>query len=231
MGSYFLLFEFMTYTFQNLPLTPTVAEQIILELFANKNQVSIREIRNTVGEYHAINGGTDGGNLISCVKKALNNLKIKNLAVNEIIKGYWSFPNNLDTPPENKINQFDQQTNVQISNIVTPKPERGQIYVYYFPAYKELSELKQEQFFPCKIGKTVIDHETRIKSQVGTALPERPVIMFSVITDIPTELETMIHRILKHKNRKHSLAAGNEWFLTNEEELRSIFSILDVQIG
>lgn len=209
----------MTYPLINQPLSPKTAEDIILLLFGNKFQVTISEIRSSVLHYHISNNGIDNGNLLGTVKKSLQNLKNKNLAVNEISKGYWSFPSNSESAP----------ILPPIQEFTPPPSYNGEIYVYYFPAYKELAELKQEQFFPCKIGRTSTDYESRIKSQVGTALPEKPVVMFNIKTNNPVELETIIHRILKHKNRKHPDSVGNEWFLTNKEELTSILTILEIE--
>ena len=76
--------------YQKIPLTPSIAEGVIIELFAGKDPVSRRDIIRKVTVHYTSNGGlVPRGNPVSLFKKALDSLKEAGRARN-LHGGYWS---------------------------------------------------------------------------------------------------------------------------------------------
>ena|SRR2546428_13369245 len=77
------------YKFKELPLTPIMAEDIILKLFEGKI-VERKTIVENVLDFHLSNGGMKPNrvNYIGPIKKALRTLASKGLAANPAT-GYW----------------------------------------------------------------------------------------------------------------------------------------------
>ena len=177
------------YPYSNLPLTPAVAEYLILELFKGK-QAQRFEIIALVVATHQGNKGTieKQESTTSTIKKALRNLMSKGLSSNPLV-GFWRIQ---DASPDIDSILTDESTvtnDIEISNgsdifdvgtdVFKPLKEIGTgeetVYMYYYPAYKKLAELENRTTWPCKIGRTSRNPLTRIWTQVGTALPEKPV--------------------------------------------------------
>ena len=76
--------------YQKIPLTPGIAEKVIIELFAGEDPVSRRDIIRKVTVHYTSNGGlVPKGNPVSLFKKALDSLKEAGRARN-LHGGYWS---------------------------------------------------------------------------------------------------------------------------------------------
>lgn len=101
------------------------------------------------------------------------------------------------------------------------------VYLYYYECYRELAELKSEDIWPCKIGRTDRDPLVRILSQTSTALPEQPTVSFIIKTEDSLQLEKLIHSYLLLKNRKVQNSPGTEWFFTNSNEILSLLDFLN----
>lgn len=190
------------------PFTVEIAEELILELCEGET-LKKSEIMERVYKHHAEQGGLEyagSQSLGLTFNDALNrNLKQKrNLATNDGTDyGYWKIFG--DFPPDD------------------PKDElkKGSVYIYYYPAYKELAELKGEEKWPCKIGRTEREAEKRIKEQ-GTGMPEHAKEELVITTDDPNSLEQIIRSILKGKNMHIPDAPGNEWFMINSEIAKEV---------
>ena len=76
--------------YQKIPLTASIAESVIIELFAGKDPVSRRDIIRKVTVHYTGNGGlVPKGNPVSLFKEALDSLKASGRARN-LHGGYWS---------------------------------------------------------------------------------------------------------------------------------------------
>ena len=102
---------------------------------------------------------------------------------------------------------------------------KDSVYLFYYPAYKELAEKNGEEFWQCKIGMTVDNVKKRIETQ-GTGIPEKATIALEFKTDHPRELEFALHAILKLRGRHVTEAEGVEWFKTNPCEVERIYLFL-----
>ena len=76
--------------YQKIPLTPSIAEGVIIELFAGEDPVSRQDIIRKVTVHYTSNGGlVPKGNPVSLFKDALDSLKEAGRARN-LHGGYWS---------------------------------------------------------------------------------------------------------------------------------------------
>lgn len=97
------------------------------------------------------------------------------------------------------------------------------VYLYYYPAYRHLAELQDEEAWACKIGKAKNDPLIRISSQTRTALPEYPAVGLIIKTDEFTLMETTIQNILKLQGKHKQDAPGREWFITSPSEIEQVY--------
>ncbi len=100
----------------------------------------------------------------------------------------------------------------------------GSIYLYYYPAYKDLAELRGESEYRCKLGMTSQGVEKRFSTSTKTEEPENRRIALVIYTDHPSDLEKMLHSALKISGKALSDTPGREWFLTNPDEVESIYN-------
>jgi hypothetical protein len=96
------------------------------------------------------------------------------------------------------------------------------IYCYTFQSHLDLAQLRNSSTYPIKIGKAKDDWLSRIQSQMGTANPEKAIILILIKCMSSSNIERGIHHFLKSKNKWISDAPGNEWFLSNIEEIKKI---------
>ena len=100
------------------------------------------------------------------------------------------------------------------------------VYVYYFPIYKNNAEKEGKNFWECKVGKTTIGADDRIKQQTGTGTPEQPEKGLEIKTNDPDQLESALHAMLKARGRYVEKAKGKEWFITSPTEVYEMYCLL-----
>lgn len=219
------------YKFKNLPLTPSMIEDLIITLLDGKT-LKRDSIVKIILDFHISNGGLnpEANDISRSVKKALSNLQEKGYASNKAY-GHWEISKN-----ESQL-QIDEPTfekyRVEIDDIPSHKIYgKGDfaVYLYYFPTYKILSESKGQSTWPCKIGRTDRDPLLRIISQVSTALPEVPTIEFIIKSDDSFSLEKMIHSVLAFQGKNIKDSPGVEWFDTNPNEVLEIIKFVKAEI-
>lgn len=184
---------------KNVPLKQEVAVLIIsTECFGTMEKQDIFE---KVSEVHKNLGGreTPSSKVQTSVTAALNKLVKQGKAINPFV-GTYHF---LSEEEEGK----------------------DSVYLFYYPTYKELAEKKGEEFWQCKIGRTVDNVEKRVGAQV-TGNPEKATIALEFKTDHPKELESALHEILKLRGRHITEGGGVEWFKTNPDEVNRIYYFL-----
>ena len=205
------------YKYNNIELTPGVFKELLIELF-DGTQFKRTDAIKTITEYHLNNGGIlEKSEYIGTFKRAT-----KMLQDNGIVNcGYGVWKLNYKAKEtvlfetdkkEEKINADEEFGSGKVA-----------VYVYYYDVYKELAKLKNESYYPCKIGRTDRDPLQRIISQSGTSYPEKPHIALIFYCDNSSYLENAFHSILKMKNRWLESAPGVEWFKTNETEIKNIY--------
>jgi len=194
------------YKYAGHPFTYPIARELILELYAGET-LKRSVIKDSVYTAHLERDGKeiiDPKQKDAYISDALNYLRRKGLATNEgTPQGHWKIFGG--SPP----------------NDPPDEPRARCVYIYYYPSYRELAELKGEDKWPCKIGRTERDAETRIKEQ-GTGMPEHAKQEVIIETDDPRGLEQMIRSSLKRKEMHIQDAPGDEWYLINSEIAKKI---------
>ena len=181
------------YEYAEKHLIPSIAEKLIQELFAGQT-VQKQEIMRVVEERHHERGGLPARAKFPPVTTALTNMKREGLVENPS-QGYWLIPSTT---------QEDDNVDSESDNL---EPEKiigsGEQSVYlcgYYPTYRRLAELQDEEVWACKIGKAKNDPLIRISSQTRTALPEYPTVGLVIKTNEFTLMETTIQNILSNFN-------------------------------
>ena len=96
------------------------------------------------------------------------------------------------------------------------------VYLYYFENDRELARAERRDQWECKIGYTRRRLEKRLLEQgLSTTLARYPVVALEILIDNAQVLETRIHRALRDQRISHG--AGNEWYMTNPDEVEAIY--------
>lgn len=205
------------YEYSGKSLTPKMARELILELFAGKTAPR-QDIIGTVDELHVERGGRMAETKVHPVVNALNWLKSKGFADN-VDLGVWK----INGKTEDQETDDTDDSNDGVRRIGSGNHS---VYVYYYPAYRELAELRGEETWHCKIGRSEYANPIhRILEQQGTAMSEEPEIALVIQTNQPTEVENAIHNLLDRD--RISDAPGTEWFMTNPSRVEEIFNIIN----
>ncbi|MBD2287911.1 GIY-YIG nuclease family protein [Microcystis wesenbergii FACHB-1317] len=218
------------YQYAGIPLMPEVIRELILELYAGRI-VRRNDIVTKIPEVHTKRGGVEANaaNLEASVKKALQYLKREGLATNPGY-GMWKIRSADESEVEHELSAEDEP-NDSAGVVASAELEFGSgesaIYLYYFKVYQSHPDAKEENRWPCKIGRTDRDPLRRILSQSTTALPEVPHIALVMWTPFPSHWEAALHSILRLRGRSIKTAPGNEWFSTNPTEVLELIRMID----
>lgn len=223
-----------SYNFKELPLTPNVAEGLILEAFSGQI-VERYQIVDTVVQLHKNRGGRDAraADVPRTVKKALENLKKSGRAKNPST-GFWEIISKTVDPP----NTNGLRDNSELSPITSPSLNAEKIvgvgtnavYVYYFLTYRNHATINKAVRWPCKIGRSDRDPMLRVLSQASTALPELPTIALLIRTDDASSLEAALHAILTLRGQRSINSPGNEWFDTTPNEVMQMLDFIQPNV-
>lgn len=204
------------YEYAEKSLTPRIAQHLITELFAGQT-VQKQEIMRIVDETHRERSGLPPrAKFNNPVTLALYNMRREGLVENPS-QGYCFVLS---------ATQQDDNVDSEPNNLAPEKiigSGKQSVYLYYYPAYRRLAELQNEEVWACKIGKARNDPISRISSQTRTALPEYPKVGLIIKTDEFTLMETTIQNILKLQGKHIQDAPGTEWFLTSPSEVETVY--------
>jgi len=237
------------YQFKNLPLTPAIIENLILDLFSGK-LVERSVISKEVMDAHLARGGKKprARNLDDSVKRALAKLKSHGLVENPS-PGYWRIdpgatahepplmPQTTDALSSPSCEESSNTGNLGGESLPDPVADLvigsgdGAVYLYYLPTYRILAEKNGENVWPCKIGRTERDPLVRVLSQASTALPETPHVALIVRTQFPVAWESALHGVLTLRGLKIEQSPGSEWFLTSPDEVIELASLFDPSLS
>ena len=225
------------YKYAGISLTPSIAAELLLESFSG-SPITTEKARTFIVEKHEQQGGLppNSTDLHSLVNKTF--AVLKRYGAENPSMGHWRLPDNngdipiddtlIELPPTGDIEDTDEPYETPLEELCDKVIGScsGATYVYTYPSYIELAELKNETVLPYKIGATDRCPISRVNSQVGTALPEQPVITLVIKTDIPFKIEQALHLILTIRGKAKGDAPGAEWFLTNPDEIESIYRFI-----
>ncbi len=168
--------------------------------------------------------------------RAIEILKSENMVKRICHSKYYVNSDGVDDPEEVFIENEqaaneEQETNYNPAS--TLGEGSGEVYLFYYPVYRENALLRGESMWRCKIGMTEAGVEKRIfaSSNCRTIAPETPVVGLVIKTDYPSELEQVMHGILTILQKKLSDTPGKEWFLTSPDEVSRIYNSTINAIG
>lgn len=205
------------YEYVEKPLTQRIAQHLILELFAGQT-VQKQEMMRIVEETHQERGGLPSqAQRNNPVTLALYNMRQEGQATKLEENNNWLISSST---------QDDDSVDSEPDNLEPEKiigSGKQSVYLYYYPAYRRLAELQDEEVWASKIGKAKNDPLIRISSQTRTALPEYPTVGLIIKTNEFTLMETTIQNILKLHKKHIQNAPGREWFLTSPSEVERVY--------
>ena len=203
------------YKYINCELTPQVFEELLLQLFANK-QFTREECVNIIQAYHLENGGIcNHKRYTNTFKHVSQKLRKNGYHMENPIPGTWRLF--VDDVGEQLIKTQEVITTMDIGH------GSEIVYCYYFPTYKKYSQLCKKDSWPCKIGMTTKNIWDRIYSQSTTCFPEEPFIALMIHCENSKELEQLIHKVLQTRGKWIETSPGQEWYMTNPDEVKSIY--------
>ena len=225
------------YQHEGLPLIPSIAAELALELFAGKTEKR-SVVAEAVSRAHLDRGGAppNAQDLQRVMKKALVRLRRDGLCENARY-AHWTFGGSQversDVPDDGSASTDDSsfQLDTQQPPLSEDTPMVGQgdgfVYVYYLPAYAAMAASEGKKTWPCKVGRSSRDPVLRIMSQARTALPERPEIALVMRTNDSSALESALHSILRLRGRWRFDSPCSEWFDTSPAEVLSIYRLIE----
>jgi hypothetical protein len=180
------------YKYKDIPLTPSVARELILEyLRSNSMPVKRDELVKYAAEHHEKLGGKNRGDPTSSVKKALNGL-VDEEKVSHPTLGYYSLRKEgleADSETDKVIAAIagsadeDSTNDRLVPNEIIGSGDES-VYVYYQVSDRRLAELEGRSGWPCKIGFTAGNLSNRIFTQFpATGLARLPVVGLVIRTD------------------------------------------------
>lgn len=214
------------YRYEKVELLPEIMAELIVEQFRGK-RFTRQECVDSITKYHLDNGGIcKHKSYVPQFKKATSKLREKGYNLQNIGYGVWYLDNN-----SLKYNGYWSGLNSVIENVTEDKSKEigvGEetVYVYYYPIYKKYALLNNQTEWQCKVGMTTKNIWDRIYSQAATCFPEEPFIALIIKCDDARAVETLLHKILKNKNKWIESAPGKEWFLTSPDEIENIYNAI-----
>lgn len=98
------------------------------------------------------------------------------------------------------------------------------VYVYYHDSDAKLAKHDGQSAWPCKVGYTVGEPDTRIIGQGAMTCFHRPPIVGLVIrTHDARSLERVLHSALTYAGKRIDAGAGSEWFVTSPKRIERWF--------
>jgi hypothetical protein len=230
------------YQYKGIPLTATIAQDLISKLFAGKlveRQILVDEVMR----FHLAGGGLKASaqNPKITFDKAFLEMNRRGAAENPSL-GYWRIHQSQlagDIGPAPPIESFSASATSAPESGVSLEPAAdvevgtgpSAIYVYYLQTYRLRAQQQGEKAWPCKIGRTDRDPLSRVLSQAATALPERPRIAIIIRRSHPSAWEAALHGVLTLRGLQIENVPGVEWFLTSPEEILELVRVFDPKVS
>lgn len=209
------------YKYAGVELMPSIFAELLILLFDGKQFKRSTAIKE-VTKYHQDGGGLLGKKeYVAVFKKACQSLSQNGLS--NIGYGIWRL--NYEVQEVEIIEETVKDT-VEYAVDKTVGSGDNSVYVYYYDAYRKYAEQSGNQIWECKIGRTDKDPLQRVFGQAGTCYPELPHIALIMKCSNSSQLESVLHNVLKLRNRWIKDAPGTEWFLTSPTEVESIYHMI-----
>lgn len=207
-----------SYPFAGLPATPMVLGELVLELFAGQTARRADLIDQAVAAHLGRGGLEPNSTATTVMKKALQDLEASGRVEKSGVQGWWR----ISGEPSPTTNPETVRPGAEAAQAHRSAALHPGVYVYCYPSYRTLAEHRGETRWPVKIGMSATDMDGRIADQLGTSLPEAPVVLDRYPSETPSVLERAIHSVLTLRGQSMTEAPGAEWFMTNPDEVREI---------
>jgi hypothetical protein len=102
---------------------------------------------------------------------------------------------------------------------------RQLVYCFYLGIYRHEAQSRGEDRWPIKIGMTTGPLDGRMAT-LKTALPDEPRLAVLIRADNAALLEKVLQGVLTLRGYKHDVSGGDEWFLTNPEEIVDLYRLV-----
>ena len=222
---YFRTYEGELMQVKGKALTGPLVKGWLLELMQAGKDYTADELYDLVTQSHAEAGGNPSRSTTERTRKqqvfsALADLR-KIGQIHQPQYGFWAMGATEGAEEISTAEDAEQSAQAQAEIMVGEGPQV--VYGWYLPAYKELASIKGHNTWPMKVGRTSSgDPENRMNINA----PERPRQGFVARVNNSGNWERMFHSFLDEKGRHLPDAMGTEWFMTNPEELRTIYHAL-----
>lgn len=209
------------YRYDRLPLTPATIADLLPDIYKPGDIFKRDDAVRAVIDHHRAKGGVvPDTNITSATKRALAISQGHGIVSATGVYGRWRFLGGTPGTAYAAAGQYEAEG----EESMTIGTGTGSVYVYYYPAYRDQARLRGSLQWPHKIGLTKGVVSDRLRDQIRTGMPERPVVALIFRTDNATAIERMLHSVLAARDRKLD-APGVEWFLTNRSEVMELLSL------
>ena len=225
--------------FSGIPLMPSQARQIIMELLDQKSPWGRQDLAAQVEAIYLERGGVEGTQpAIAVVKKALQLLATDGLVAN-VAPGFWGKPTLHEAPPnsaEDDLPEYTVTDLVDETEDLAPERTIGEgpetVYLYFNPNDRRLAELEGRDTWECKIGRSMSEIAAdRILAQgAKTALSHLPIMGLVIKTQDSRALEKALHSSLRLVERGVLDSPGAEWFLTSPSKVEDWFRAYEASL-
>ncbi len=211
------------YRYLGQPLRPSIMKDIILSELEGKRFKRLEAI-SVSKKFHSEHGGLveERKDYAAVFKHACRLLKKYDMQ--NVGYGQWLLGSG--EKKDVKILEWEEENDDNARWSFSEEIGEGDysVYVYYYDTYRKYAALCNEEYYPCKIGRTDVSPMDRIIGQARTCYPELPVCALLIKCSDSVIMESTIHNILKIHGRWLDDAPGKEWFKTNIEEIKSIYN-------
>ena len=219
------------YQFKNIPLSPSIAADLILKYLSNQASPTKRvDIVRQVAEDHKSLGGTVSGSAQNRVMTALRRLVDEGRISNPSFGWYVLSEQAAPATGDSSALIFSHETIVQNeTELVVSELVIGQgvelVYVYFADSERKLAKFENRDWWPCKVGFTAGNLTTRIMSQGPlTSMSQLPTVGLVIKTDDGHALERILHYALGEAEATIDEALGSEWFKTSPERIATWYN-------
>lgn len=206
--------------------TPTDLQPVIVEILEQHRSLKrvelIRELERTWKEA----GGAPMSGVLAKVKRVLQQLVAVGIVAPAGTFGVWALvTTDAESEPEFEYTADEFEDDPPPAPDIEIGSGAQVVYCFYLPLYRRQVEVSGGSQWPIKIGMTTGSLAGRL-AQLATSMPEAPQLALVIRTENAALLEKVIHGVLAYRKQRHDAAGGAEWFLTNIDEIRSIYDFV-----
>lgn len=216
------------YAYKNIPLTPSVAAELISEFLSQQTLPQKRgDIIKSVEQKHRTQGGALSGDITASIKKALNRLTDEGVVRRPAVG--WYAPGIEARSGDSVLAETPSELQEVPDEMIVPEISAGAggelVYVYFSEAERKLAKHEGRDWWPCKVGFTAGNLTSRILGQGPvTSMARLPVVGLVIRTEDGHSLERTLHLALIDANASIDEGLGAEWFDTSPQRIMDWYS-------